>query len=162
MYFSFNVQVKSAPLLIGRNVYAEKGVLPRSSHTARTCSCSMFSSWQNTSFPRTSKDTPLALKRNKKHGSVKELGEESAEGGKVWQAVIMRQEFIVEIPAMNNATVLPLERKRPWKNDFSRSNGWNSPLQVPQEASVSIYIPIWSDPGATNCALIKIRTTKNL
>jgi len=33
MYFSFNVQVKSAPLLMGGNVYAEKGVLPRSSDT---------------------------------------------------------------------------------------------------------------------------------
>lgn len=35
---------------------------------------------------------------------------EGAKGGSVWQAVIIRQEFTVEIVAMNNATVLPLEK----------------------------------------------------
>lgn len=33
-----------------------------------------------------------------------------SQGGSVWQAVIVRQEFTVEIVAMNNATVLPLEK----------------------------------------------------
>lgn len=33
-----------------------------------------------------------------------------SQGGSVWQAVIIRQEFTVEIVAMNNATVLPLEK----------------------------------------------------
>lgn len=39
---SFTVQVKSAPLLMGQNACAERGVLPRSSDTLRVCWCSMF------------------------------------------------------------------------------------------------------------------------
>lgn len=34
--FFFNVQVKSAPLLMGQNACAERGVLPRSSDTLKS------------------------------------------------------------------------------------------------------------------------------
>lgn len=112
--FLLNMKVKSAPLQVGQNAYAEKGGLPHSSDTGEAlgapCSCP-----DRTLSPRgLQRGTPLPLQMSKKHERARECGRK-LRGGNRGSSVIMRQEFTVEIVTMNNATVLPLERRRPQK-----------------------------------------------
>lgn len=81
MYFSFllNMKVKSAPLLMGQNAYAEKGGLPHSSDTPGVVGALGAPVLVLTGYflPEDFKEAHLTLQRSKKHERAKELGEET-------------------------------------------------------------------------------------
>lgn len=75
-YFLLTMKVKSAPLLMGQNAYAEKGGLPHSSNGRLLELLEfLFLSSQETFSLRNSKRHTLPLQRSKKHERAREMRE---------------------------------------------------------------------------------------
>lgn len=117
-FFSFKHESKISSIAEWTKCMCRKGGLPHSSGTGEAVGgsswSSMFLSWQETFSPGTSKRHTFTFANEPETWKGKGMWEET-EGGKCGSSVIMRQEFTVEIATMNNATVLPLERRRPRK-----------------------------------------------